>query len=310
MKKGILRSVIVTLCLLMLLGSLSVCAAQIDTSHPCSLTLTYAKGDVIFPGLKIHLYRIAEMENVGAFQKVSPFDGYPIELLNVTSQTEWNEIAATLRGYVQADGIVPYRTQTTDQEGRAVFSNIETGLYLVSGAEKEIGDTLYTFYDFMITLPGAQDDTITYDVAARPKSEQSEPTEQEKEYTILKLWKDDGNSHRRPTSVTVDILKDGALAETVVLDAANDWTYTFTCPDGKGRWSAVERNVPAGYTVKVTERDTAFVIVNAWSEPGPDSPDTGDTLPWRFGIAVLCIAGLAAVIFGVALRRNDDASKK
>lgn len=310
MKKGVLRLLCVALCLLLLSGTLSVYAADVDTDRLCSLTLTYTKEGVTFEGLEIRLYRVAQMPQVGVFQAVAPFDTYPVALTNVTSQAEWNEIAATLRGYVAADSITPYRVQTTDAAGNAVFTDIEVGLYLVGGVVVETDTAVYTFYDFMMILPAVEEENLHYTVQAYPKSTQSDPIPQPKEYTVLKLWKDNAKPQQRPTAVTVDIFKDGTLAETVVLDAANDWSYTFTCPDGKSVWSVVERDVPTGYTVKITQRETAFVIVNTLDEPDPGSPDTGETFSWYYVILLLCAVGLAAVILGIGLGRNEHATKK
>ena len=310
MKRKIQQLVSVMLCLLLLCGTLTVFAAPVDTSRHCSLALTYAADGVAFEGLEVALYRVAKMETLGVFEAVKPFKNYAIHLNGVTSQTEWNEIAATLNGYIQADNLLPTATATTDKDGTASFDNLEVGLYLVGGVIAETDSYVYTFSDFMICLPDEEAGELTYDVVARPKSEKSEPVPQEKEYTILKLWKDEGHSNQRPSSITVDILQNGALAQTVVLNAANDWTYTFTCPDGKSQWTVAERNVPDGYTVKTTQRETTFVLINTYEGEQPDTPATGDTRPWRYGVLVLCVAGLIALILGIGLGRKDDATKK
>lgn len=297
----------VLLCLIILVQPLCVFAEGMDTARECNLVLTYAKEGIAFADLEIKLYRVARTTDVGVFEKLAPYDQYPVEVSRITSQTEWNEVATTLRGYVQADGLEPYRTATTNAEGNAVFEKLETGLYLVAGVTAE--DT-YVFFDFMLSLPAVQDGECIYDVSAKPKSRLTEPSEDPVTYTVLKLWKDEGYEKNRPAEVTVDILKDGTVVETVVLNANNDWKYSFQCQDGKSVWTVVERNVPKGYAVKVTDKETSFVIVNTWEDQPVDPPKTGDTFPLRLYIVVTCIAGSALMILGVAAGRKNHEQKK
>lgn len=306
MKNCIMRFVCMVLCLIFLFKPLCLFAAESDLSQKCRLTLTYKKENVCFSNLEIKIYRVAKITENGSFEKLSPYDEYPVDVSNVTSQIEWNEIAEMLRGYAQAYGEQPYMTSTTDDSGKVVFENLETGLYLVSGIIAEADAVLYDFYDFMICLPAIEDGAYVYDVNAIPKSKQIEPIVKETTYTVMKLWKDEGSSEKRPESVTVDILKDGVIAETVLLSSANNWTYSFSCPSGKNTWSVVERDVPEGYTVKVTNKETTFVIVNTWEEtkPSEDKPQTGDITPVRLWTMLFCVSGLVFLILGISMRRK------
>jgi len=268
----------------------------------------------MFTDLEIKIYRVADVTEDGTFEKVSPYDEYPVDVTNVTSQIEWIEIAQTLRGYAQANGVEPYMAKKTDTAGEVLFENLEEGLYLVSGVRAEGSDYIYNFFDFMICLPAVEDGNYIYDVSAIPKSQKMEPIVKEITYTVLKLWKDtEGN--KRPESITVDILKDGMVNETVVLDSANNWTYSFTCPDGENTWSVVEKDVPEGYTVKVMNKETSFVIVNTLEEPeipeNPvDKPQTGDIAPIRLWMTLFCISGMVLIIFGIGMRRRENAFEK
>lgn len=310
MKNRMICFVGVILCLFVLAQPICVFAQGFDAAEECRLVLNYSKEGTAFSNLEIKLYRIAQTTDVGVFEKVAPYDQYPVSVSNITAQTEWNEVATTLRGYVQADGIAAYRTAKTDGDGNAVFQNLETGLYLVAGVTAEGTDVSYVFHDFMLSLPAVQDGECVYAVSANPKSTKTEHTETLVTYTVLKLWKDEGNQDHRPSEVTVDLLKDGTLVETVVLNAQNDWKYSFRCQDGSSRWSVVERNVPQGYAVKVMDKETSFVIVNTWEAPPVDPPKTGDTFPLRLYIVVTCVAGALLVVLAVAAERNNHEQKK
>ena len=148
----------------------------------------------------------------------------------------------------------------------------------------------------------------SYDVTAKPKSEKIEIAN--KEYSVLKLWKD-GGSISRPKSVTVDILKDGIVVDTVVLNSKNNWKYSFKTNEIASEWSVVERNVPAGYSVSISEKEASFVIVNSLNVPNKPStnvPQTGDNSPIELYIIIFCISGLMIIILGIGMRRKENAA--
>lgn len=48
-------------------------------------------------------------------------------------------------------------------------------------------------------------------------------------YTINKVWNDSDNQEgTRPDSITIELLQDGVVLETAVLNEGNNWTYTFS----------------------------------------------------------------------------------
>lgn len=278
-----------------------VCIAPTCFAMDCSLVLTYSKNDVAFSDLEISICRVADCD----FEMQNPFDKYPVSVSDVKNQTEWSSIASTLTGFVQADNIAPYKTVKTDAEGKAEFDDIESGLYLICGVVAQKDKSIYTFYDSMLYIP-----QNSGEINVIPKSVQL--TELEKEYSVLKLWKDNGYINR-PDSVTVDILKDGKTVDTVVLDMGNNWSYSFKTSDVKSNWAVVEKNVSDGYTVTVTQKDGSFVIVNTKTDintPSADNPHTGDSTHTELYIVLLCVSGLMIIISGIGLRRKENAAEK
>lgn len=87
--------------------------------------------------------------------------------------------------------------------------------------------------------------------------------------TVHKIWEDNGYPER-PDSVTAHLLRDGETFETVELNEANQWTYTWDELDDRYNWS-VEEDVPAGYEVTYKTEDNKIFIVNHMDyEPIPD----------------------------------------
>lgn len=102
--------------------------------------------------------------------------------------------------------------------------------------------------------------------------------------TVRKVWRlDDGGT--AADSVTVDLLRGNTVADTVVLDADNDWTYTWTGLNDRYVWTVEEADVPEGFTAAITRNGMTFTITNDDTggseepdpeEPDPDTPDPGD----------------------------------
>ncbi len=293
-----------------------VSAQPLDPERECSLTLQFAQEDNYFSGVDISVYRVAQANPDGTFDKIAPFDAYAVSIYDITDAKGWSDLANTLSGYVQADRMAASATVTTDNEGKALFTGLPTGLYLVDGFGLSLSSVgIVAFEPFMVYLPTQNEGEYEYDLVAKPKVDRFTPAPEQTEYRVLKLWEDIGyTSHR--TAVQVEIYKDGALAETVTLSSANNWSYAWTDP-GQSVWTVVERDVPEGYTVHTDEKGTTFIITNQWNPATPDQPDepidppdTGDVSPLWLYVLVLCLSGLGLVIVGLALLRGNRYEKK
>lgn len=271
-----MKRIICILCTLMILFGMSVTvssAAVPDPEHFCSLTLYYSRGGAGCPDLEIEIYRVAELKNNGLYYLVEPYNTYPIKIHGITSQKGWRDTAQTVRNYVISNQIDPYRCQSTDEEGKVIFSGLETGLYLVKGTTVEDENGGIIFHDFMVYLPTPVGNGYKYDVEARPKYTEFIRPEA---YTVLKLWKDAEEPSQRPDSVCVDILRDGVVQESVILSAENNWSYHWETLNHGGEWSVIEKDVPEGYQVSIVNNDTTFVITNSKIPTIPEDPTDPD----------------------------------
>lgn len=273
----------------------------LEPERLCSLKLHYTQNELGFGDLPIQIYRVAEAFPDGTFELLEPFSGYPVNIHGITSQKEWQDVASTLKAYIAADQLSPTRTENTDPQGSVVFRDLPTGLYYVQGILAENHSGTYKFNDFMVYLPTPlEDEGFNYDVEAVPKCTQFTPNTH---YSVVKLWKDAGSEQDRPKNITVDILKDGQVYETVILNADNNWSYHWTVPQDTSIWTVVEKDVPQGYKVSIGENGTGFVITNTKTTPS-DPPGTGDVFPLSIFTAALCISGLAMVLLGVLHERK------
>ena len=302
------KRVIYLLCTLVMCITLCLpAAASFDPNRSCSLTLSYSRNGEACADLDIRIYRVAELCEDGTYELVPPFSQQPINIYGITSQQEWKEIAQTVHNCVSANQIPPYRTQTTAADGNVRFTGLETGLYMVEGTTAQCGNASVMFQDFMIYLPTPNGEDYEYDVTAKPKYTEYTPPAS---YTVIKVWKDGDKPDSRPKSVTVDILKDSAVQETVKLDSGNNWCYTWEAADDGSVWTVMETDVPAGYKLTITNNEGTFVITNAKTPTTPNIPQTGDTAPVVLYAVLLCVSGFGLVMLSILWMRNRNDEKK
>jgi hypothetical protein len=271
--------------------------SDLDPEQKGSMTLHYEKNGIEFTGLELSAYRVAQINPDGSFDLIEPYDAYPVNIHGITTQQEWRDVTQTLIGYITADRIQPDHTLTTDETGTAALTDLQSGMYLIRGVTAEHESILYQFEDFLVVLPRQQEDgSYDYDVEAYPKSSQTESYES---FSVIKLWKDDGNEANRVDSIIIEIYKDGVLYETVLLSKENDWNYAWTTTDVNAEWHVVERFVADGYGVTVHVHDNTFTVVNVSDDRPVEYPDTGDLLnPWLY-VLLMCMSGFVLVLMAV-----------
>ena len=94
--------------------------------------------------------------------------------------------------------------------------------------------------------------------------------------TVQKIW-DDGDSEDRPSSISVELMRDGDVYKTVRLNAGNQWTYTWDNLSSRYDWSVAEAEVPEGYKASYSTDGTVTWIINTLTEKieDEDTPLTG-----------------------------------
>lgn len=324
-----LCALLLTLAAALTLPLNALAAGAIDLTRDVRLTLTFQDGETTLSGAQFSIYLVATVDAYGELTAADAFKDYSVDIRG-KNDAAWRTLADTLEGYVLRDGVAPADSGKTDALGRLTFptgsGSLTPGLYLVVGQRHTQGGTRYDPSPFMALLP-SQDleaNEWVYDVAASPKFDKSDIPEEPEDDTVnrrvLKVWKDSGDE--RPQSITVELLRDGKVCDTVTLNEKNNWRYNWNDLDAGYTWRVVEQSVPDGYSVSVSREGVTFVITNTGDQPDiptdlPDEPsDTpSDSTPkppslpqtgqlW-WPVPVLAAAGLLLIAAGLLRRRGD-----
>ncbi len=110
---------------------------------------------------------------------------------------------------------------------------------------------------------------------------------------VVKQWYGD-NSMTRPTSITVQLYRNGTPVDTATLSAGNNWSKTWYGLSGAFSWTIDEIGVPLGYTKQVVQSNGSVIITNT-QYTNYQLPKTGaeDDLTLAYASlagGILCIA--------------------
>lgn len=127
---------------------------------------------------------------------------------------------------------------------------------------------------------------------------------------VTKVW-EDSNEDTRPQSVTVHLLRNDQVVDTVVLNDENRWTYKWQDMSEEYEWRVVEEPVE-GYTVSVELSYNIYVITNTGPDtpdepttPQPDEPKLPQTGMLWWPVTALAALGLFCIVAGCLIRRGE-----
>lgn len=262
-----------------------------DTASPerYSLTLHYyyeADEEQPISDAAFCLYLAAELDEQSGYTITNDFDDYKVDL----SHLNWGEagrltsLASTLSAYVSRDGAEPLRSGITDAKGQLTFEDLVPGLYLVTGDQTTAspdGETEWVFTPQPILLPipypsGAGIEGHHMDIEVKYECTPPPTDDDLVNISVAKVWK---GSEESPDSVTAQLLLDGTVSDEVVLNADNDWQYTWEDLSADGVWQVVEKEVPEGYTVSIDRDGFDFTITNTYDTQDEPSDDPSDLPP-------------------------------
>lgn len=208
--------------------------------------------------------------------------------------------ASTLSSYVSRDDKLAAHTGVTDKSGHVSFDNVSSGIYLLDGDRVETNDGIYQVVPSLIQVT----DFVQVDV----KHELLQKVETVSK-TVRKVWAKSNNT----PEIQADLLKNGVLFDSQVLNDSCNWTYTWDDLDGTASWSIVEHEVPEDYLLTVvTDGDVTFltntgVFVPSEPdepkvEPPKTNPETGVKSNTVFLIVLFSVLGVLALVSFIVVK--------
>ena len=282
-----------------------------DAQASLSLSVSCQLDGKAQEGVSFALYRVADVSEDLAFSPAGDFARYAVSLSGLDS-AGYKAAAETLAGYAARDALKPLAQGVTDAQGALTFSSAESGLtaglYLLVGSPTASGGHLWAWEPTLVCLPHPDGQGAWAQTASvTPKSSDEGAVTQVEAH---KVWAGE-DSASRPSSVTVQLLCDGAAVDEAQLSADNDWRHTWSNLAPGHTWAVVEKSVPDGYATTVERDGDAFVITNtpAASAPTPSTPG-GEKLPqtgqlW-WPVPVLLALGLLCLAIGVFRRTSGS----
>ncbi len=93
------------------------------------------------------------------------------------------------------------------------------------------------------------------------------------------VWNDNGQTSDRPSQVTVNLLKDGTVVESVSLMDSNSWSSTFKTQNDGGNYKIVVRDDISSYSVSSNgNANSGFVISAVLKETPLKASDENDSV--------------------------------
>ena len=224
-------------------------------------------------GIEISLYHVGETISDEGIAWLPAYEQYQV----ASDADSIQETAPTLAAYISRDAIKPDSSAITSPSSQALFTGLDQGVYLLIGKSFSSGSKRYDPVPALVAAPQWSEtngDWIT-DIQVELKSEVTDipsgPSGNTTSVIVEKVWQ--GNDADRPTSVEVQLLKDGNPEATVTLSEQNGWEHRWTGLSCFHTWTVAERNVPNGYTVSVERDGKQFTITNeAGEEIPPEDP--------------------------------------
>lgn len=238
--------------------------------------------------MKVSLYRVAD-EN---YKLTGVFSNYSVDL-----KQDVQGAANALENRILMYGIEADAYATSDSSGKASFSGLESGIYLVVGKEVESNGVFYMPQVSLVSLSGDLSVDLKYETSNKASR-----------IHVLKVWKKD-NKKSRPKSIEVCLLgSDGIVIDKVKLNSDNQWSYTWDSLSTLYTYSVMETSVPSGYKESCFREMDSVVLTNTGSYTDKKKEKKDDELAltgqlW-WPVPVLLFVGL--VLFGLGrLLRNE-----
>lgn len=295
--KNLIAAAIVLAVIFSAAGLLSPVQA-VDLTQKGSLTVIMEYDGSALPGINVELFLIA---NAVSSNDAGNNDGIKytpaVQFANVLKNTNLSpnmsaednaSIADSLGVYISEQSLSGISLIATDSNGRAVFSDLTAGMYLVkqNTASNSGNNKKYDMLSFIVPVPYYADGSSQINITTHSKLEEKKSNKGK--VTIIKNFSQPTDMPNNSTEFTVILSQGGVTKYTFVLNKANNWRFTDTNV-AFGAYDVVEVRIPTGYqnvsitqskiTVSAAHNDISVTVTNRKTytpEPATPEPTTPD----------------------------------
>ncbi len=169
MKNKLFRCILAFVICFVLIGNTVISALALevpDLNRKGSVTVRMHYENTSVSGGKLTLYRVARVDDTDQNYTFQLTGGF-IEYTGYITDFDSTDSIESMEKYIEANNITGI-TASIDRDGKAVFDNLEIGLYFVIQSEAASG--YYPAQSFFVSFPVKEGDSYIYDVNATPKT--------------------------------------------------------------------------------------------------------------------------------------------
>lgn len=290
---------------------LTIFALPVQAAKNGSITIidkTY-EGKLL-ENINVKLYKVADFTDNSRSEIVmkDAFKDFELDIDKLVSSDALEESARLCESFIREHSIKPLATTITDENGKAVFSDISDGIYLVMQSQVNSDEYTVTYVPFYVQVPFVdKDGNVNYQVTTYPKNEVVYPEDMD-ELSVIKIWKDNNNKDKmRPDYIEVGLYGNGQLKEIVVLNNLNNWSYTWSDLSKDVVWNVEEIRVPDNYRMTSERNQNHITITNELDSDGDsyEIADTGDKMRGGFYVMLFAVSGVLLLIYVKCRRKRD-----
>lgn len=241
------------------------------------LCVNYSTDEYALCDASFSLYYIGTLSGRAVIPN-STFSAYSVDY-DISDSEKMTNLALTLSGYILRDNIVPDYTGKTDADGKTDFGGVylSRGVYVLMAEKHHQNDTMYFCKPTLIVLPYGESDTLNVSVKYEAVPDDTKTVTVT--YKVLKAWVED-EGIPRPVKIEVELLRDGEVYDTVMLDYSNNWRYQWDGLSVFYHWTVVEKWVSEGYKVMLSQDGKTLLLTNSGAGPEETTaPQESTTVP-------------------------------
>ncbi len=261
-------------CIICVVLMTAFCPFETVAADSQQLTVNYEGENEKLQGAQFYVYRLGDVSGNRIIPD-SAFGAYSVDY-DISTAEKQSSLAATISAYILRDDITPLSSDITDANGIADFDSFgfKKGAYIVMADKHRQNDCTYFCEPAVVVLPYGEDERVTLNPKYVFVPDDTETVSVS--YKVLKSWVEDDGGARRPVEIEVELLRDGEIYDTVVLNEGNNWRYKWENLSVFYHWTVTEKYVVGGYVVSLSQYDKTLLLTNS-GQGEEETTDTDDT---------------------------------